>query len=32
MTFVRNAIFGVATADHERHHPIADLPAFDVGA
>ena len=29
---VHEAVFGVAAADHQRHHLVADLPARDAGA
>src|ERR1035441_7019347 len=29
---VRQAIFGIAAAHHQRHHAVADLPALDVRA
>ena len=31
MALVRNAIFGVAATDNQSHHPVAELPAFDIG-
>ena len=27
---LREAIFGIAAADHQRHHAVADFPALDV--
>ena len=31
VAFMREAIFGVAAADYQRHHAIAGFPALDAG-
>ena len=32
VALVRRTVFGIAAADHERHHAVAPLPSLDAGA